>query len=1195
MKNIRNYALAGMIASFLLAVFTSLAFASTLESGIPFHLSLNSMTYSNFKIVVPDRGTKLTVSITNGSGNLDLYLKAFVKVSGGNVGELNDDANFLSNGSGANESISITKASTPALHAGIWYVAVLNRNPSKTSCTITADINISSEDFSYSIRQPNSAYAAWYVESETNVQLRTEGDFTYLCPSSGGTELGSSSPGVMVYHFNFVEPIVETRLYLRTDTFHWAYSQGHNYVHVSANGNDWTKLVEAPPPDYGKWKAGNFSGPLPNSFVGKRDIYIRISLYSYGKSASKGGVYCNTAQYLRWSKKDNNLTFKLDVKTATAPVENVLPLPTSKINYPAYTGIISPQTGVDPAKCKPIGLGNVANGGETVGVEIKLKKPSGLYDAYLALQAPAIDPNEFFMLGQDGIFHPFSQSGLVKWKQSETGKINEKPFGDFPVSLLPGGTYNLNFMLTAAGSREVYYLWQTSFSVPVNPDIPPVTVPDGSAGFFDGTLFVPNATILSGGQIYENSAPVPENELTAIKKDGKIYLYHPAMAQAKLSEDNSRLAVAYFMTGLSTSEINAINKQIRGGSLQSSAEEMIRSASPQGLPLPTLNAAGDGISLDTGLDLTLLSVDGVIDANNNRKRFAMVKTGDSNKNKYLLLPAGSAIPTELLECFTYGNSGGESRSDIHAFDKIETFGAFVRLSRGALIGFFSENQQKALDKDKSLVFALNRIDISYYILEGIRQVTGLVVPSTCASVAINGIARIVETGLTYLLTGDQHAVWSLEESALQGVCSNMVECSIQVGAAVTTGVGALAIEAAYKFISFVAVAQWALEGRFEEQLTAYYGQTDAYDVAMLGIKDMLAYTHFDKSSMVFSEIVWDVGEEASWSGLTTTASSHWPLAITPGGVILSYWESEEGDKIITINNWGTGARTDIGTACNINTNSLESNSVAITNAGRLFFRAETCKKEASRYGTRTVCTQGIYTAMANGTSFSFIPVVLDETEYNTLGHDNINIESLSVSRNGEVLVFSTFENYEHRLYAVDPSGQNPQLLAISDGEINSIHLSSSGDKILFDYTPPGASQSVPCVVSPDGTNMVQLSTLPSGDAYVDAESAAISPGGTWIAYGKGVINENPQMGIAFIRSDGSEYHFVNTGQGAYPIPSNPITFLANGNSIIYSGASLAATSRQMDLFVLNVDKNLPHLRKLTDTPLADEFHPVVLQ
>jgi len=836
----------------------------------------------------------------------------------------------------------------------------------------------------------------------------------------------------------------------------------------------------------------------------------------------------------------------------------------------------------------------VASGGETVEVEIKLEKPSGPYDAYLALQAPAIDPDEFFMLGQDGIFHPFSQSGLVKWKQSATGKINEKPFGDFPVSLLPGGNYNLNFMLTAAGSREAYYLWQTSFSAPVNPDPPPVTVPDGSAGFFDGTLFVPNATILSGGQIYENSAPVPENELTAIKKDGKIYLYHPAMAQAKLSEDNSRLAVAYFMTGLSTSEINAINKQMRGGSLQSSAEEIVRSASPQALPLPTLNAAGDGISLDTGVDLTLLSVDGLIDANNNRKRFAMVKTSDSDKNKYLLLPAASAIPTELLECFTFGNSGGEARSDIQAFDKIETFGAFVRLSQGALIGFFSENQQKALDKDKSLVFALNRIDISYYILEGIRQVTGLVVPTACSSIAINGIARCVETALINLLIDDQHAVWSLEESALQGVISNLIECSIQVGAA-PTGVGVLAVEAANKFIDFVAVAQWGFEGRFEELLTASYGGADAYDVAMLGIKDMLVYTSFDNPSEVFSEIVWDVGEGTSWSGLTTTASSHWPLAITPGGVILSYWEAEHGDKIITINNWGTGTRTDIGTACNINTNSLEPNSVAITNAGRLFFRAETCRKEASHYGTRTVCTRGIYTAMANGTSFSFVPVVLDETEYNKLGHDNIDIESLSVSRNGEVLVFSAYENYEHRLYAVDPSGQNPQLLAISDGEINSIHLSSSGDKILFDYTPPGASKSVPCVVSPGGTNMVQLSALPSGDAYVDAESAAISPDGTWIAYGEGIISENPQVGIAFIRSDGSEYHSVNTGQGAFPIPSNPITFLANGNSIIFSGASMVASSRQMDLFVLNVDKNLPQLRKITDTPLVDEFRPVVLQ
>ncbi|MEA3545449.1 MAG: hypothetical protein U9R69_09565, partial [Thermodesulfobacteriota bacterium] len=409
-----------------------------------------------------------------------------------------------------------------------------------TSVTATG---ICSADFSYSIRNPKNNSATWYVVSKTNISSRTEGDFIYLCPSSGGATLETSSPGVIVYHFSFEETITEATLSIRTSTFHWAYSRGHSFVYAATDGYNWMKLAEAPPPDYGGWSAGNFSGSLPQAFIGKKDIYVKVELYSYGKSASKGGIYCNTAQHLRYDSKQDNVTFNLEVKTSTLPIAKILPLPTDKTCFPHYSPIVLAEAGINPPACKPIGVGDIAEDRDTVDINIKLENPSGPYDAYLALNAPDLDPNEYFLLGQDGTFYPFSQSGLVKWKLSATGKIDEKPFGDFPVSLLPGGAYNFNFILTPAGSLEAYYLWQTSFFAPETS----ITVPDGSAGFFNGTLVVPNATIIYQGQTYEESAPLAEDRIVGIKKDGQTYLYHPAMGVAKLSEYNSRRAVGFFM------------------------------------------------------------------------------------------------------------------------------------------------------------------------------------------------------------------------------------------------------------------------------------------------------------------------------------------------------------------------------------------------------------------------------------------------------------------------------------------------------------------------------------------------------------------------------------------------------------------------------------------------------------------------
>lgn len=173
---------------------------------------------------------------------------------------------------------------------------------------------LSFADFSYSIRNPQTAQAQSYIISKSNISLFVESGTVYWHPDVGADTKAASSPGVIVYHFPLKTPIAEAELYVRTDAFHWSYSQGHTFIYVSTDGKNWIKLSEALPPEHGGWTNGAYSGTLPGNFIGKKDIYVKIELYSYGSSAPKGGVWTNTAQHLRHDPAHNNITFQLEVK-----------------------------------------------------------------------------------------------------------------------------------------------------------------------------------------------------------------------------------------------------------------------------------------------------------------------------------------------------------------------------------------------------------------------------------------------------------------------------------------------------------------------------------------------------------------------------------------------------------------------------------------------------------------------------------------------------------------------------------------------------------------------------------------------------------------------------------------------------------------------------------------------------------------
>ena len=162
-------------------------------------------------------------------------------------------------------------------------------------------------DFDYSYGNPTLAASQSYIDSTDNAVLFSEGIYRYWKPIAGAATEALTSPGVITYHFNFAEVIDEAHLSLRLDTFHWSYSEGHNFLFASTDGSNWQQLSEVLPPAFGAWTGGGWNGLLPDAVVGMNDIWLQARLYSYGPSAASGGVWTNTAQLSRYDVNANTL------------------------------------------------------------------------------------------------------------------------------------------------------------------------------------------------------------------------------------------------------------------------------------------------------------------------------------------------------------------------------------------------------------------------------------------------------------------------------------------------------------------------------------------------------------------------------------------------------------------------------------------------------------------------------------------------------------------------------------------------------------------------------------------------------------------------------------------------------------------------------------------------------------------------
>ncbi len=139
-------------------------------------------------------------------------------------------------------------------------------------------------------------------------------------------------------------------------------------------------------------------------------------------------------------------------------------LPANQYSY-AYTAPSSPVKSRYASDSKPLAVGSLATGGNTVTVRAGFAKRSDPVDIYMALYVPALDPN-VYIVKPDNTVHPASK-GIVAWKKNVTGIIDETPFGTLATSQFPKTTYFLGILVAPAGDTSLskYYLWATSFAI----------------------------------------------------------------------------------------------------------------------------------------------------------------------------------------------------------------------------------------------------------------------------------------------------------------------------------------------------------------------------------------------------------------------------------------------------------------------------------------------------------------------------------------------------------------------------------------------------------------------------------------------------------------------------------------------------------------------------------------------------------
>ncbi|MGE5300803.1 MAG: thrombospondin type 3 repeat-containing protein [Acidobacteriota bacterium] len=227
-----------------------------------------------------------------------------------------------------------------------------------------------------------------------------------------------------------------------------------------------------------------------------------------------GSVACTDYTYSEWSACANgqqtraqngylpaNCTGTPSAQPVLTQVCNSVPPPPTTGGMPVPTGaqvlsyqpVDQPVVSDDPGQAKPIGIGPLASGGNTVDLRVNIGPFSGPVDVSLVLYAPAIDSDDLYFIvpsvglkrlsdavrdedeadrstsseEREGDEHPTSRRHLrnfIVWKANVTA-VNEEIF-TASVTALPSGLYPIVLVATSHDNPDNSYRWITYMFIP---------------------------------------------------------------------------------------------------------------------------------------------------------------------------------------------------------------------------------------------------------------------------------------------------------------------------------------------------------------------------------------------------------------------------------------------------------------------------------------------------------------------------------------------------------------------------------------------------------------------------------------------------------------------------------------------------------------------------------------------------------
>jgi hypothetical protein len=390
------------------------------------------------------------------------------------------------------------------------------------------------------------------------------------------------------------------------------------------------------------------------------------------------------------------------------------------------------------------------------------------------------------------------------------------------------------------------------------------------------TLSVPeivgtDGVIIYRGQVYTDTVEVPSNALMTAVKGDDVYLYHPALGTAELSEETSQLAIGYFIimgqnsnsaTSSATRQSNAripwdedymLDTKI---SMYLSHEEELEPDNP------------DVVS-STALESLYIE--------NNLRRWVAIKSHPNQSGMVLFIPprqgpldtfsniyaTGQAFFEGLGFSFSFvdmlgGNaenlslpSDGVYRFDEPSHDTIETYGSMVRCVplyfinsmypnsiSSETLDHIKETSQEAFLKDPDTFMRVNLLDMVQMISDGVETLMNSTMPSACQQLLYKKLfLRVHRTELIGALTGDtniRNVYW----------CKDLQDLGHDVSLCIGEGtiVAGAAVPAAAPYTTYVSQVSNAIS-QFTDGVAAFRFLFDDNLIAMATIKDSVAYDY----------------------------------------------------------------------------------------------------------------------------------------------------------------------------------------------------------------------------------------------------------------------------------------------------------------------------------------------------------------